>query len=203
MKTLPIFLSTLLFFAACKEKPKSLSVSTQTTAEQIDSLSSEATAIKIAIDSTLLIQPTIFRGINLDSKLADAQKKFGKLLKKEVLQTGEGDFDIFRLYDEKGNPLAFLMATDTKPYLIDNITVTSENAKTPDGLSVGKNLGDLLAVYPKLKVSGSEIEGWTHAEAGGYLFKLDTNFWEGNIDIKRLNKKTKVTEVLLNGFQPE
>jgi hypothetical protein len=193
MKTLPILLASTLLIAACKEKPATETV------QKTDSTIQKP--VVVAIDSSLLIFPLNFRGLKLEGSLAEAKKKFGKLLKKEILQTGEGDFDIYRLYDEKGNPLAFFIPTENKPPLIDNITITSEAAQTPDGLKVGKTLGDLLAVYPKLTVSGSEIEGWTHAQAGGYLFKLDTNFWEGNIEIKRLNKKTKITEVLLNGLQ--
>ena len=90
-------------------------------------------------DTKLLITRNSFMGIQPGDNIIDHQA----YLKKDLLQTGEGDFEIFLIHVPKGNPLGYLHPDPNDEERVGMIVDTSPQAKTEDGLSVGMTLGDL------------------------------------------------------------
>lgn len=147
----------------------------------------EATNIK------LLITRKSFMGIQPGDKITDHQAK----LKKDLLQTGEGDFEIFLINDPNGNPLGYLHPDPNDEQLVGMIVITSPEAKTEDGLSVGMTLGDLREKLTNYEIHGSEIEGYTAAYHGPFSYQLDSRNWEYDLDASTIGDEVKIIEITL------
>lgn len=145
---------------------------------------------KVTKTNELLIETTSFYGISIGDDISEHADK----LKKALLQTGEGDFDIFEI--RKGEDvLGFIFPNYKDETKVGDITVTSPLASTKEGLKVGSTFEELEKVFTDFVINGSEIEGYTHVEAAGLAYKLDVYMQEQNIDKSKIDKSTKITEI--------
>jgi hypothetical protein len=148
-------------------------------------------------DNELIIYETSFLGLSSDMKISD----YKGTLEKGLLQTGDGDFDIFNVKDSKGNIVAYFVPFGEvrgKEDKVGSITVTSELAKTEDGFKIGDTFGMLLEKYPNLKVYGSEIEGYTQAVVNDKLgYRLDEQHYNYELKISEIKKETKIIEITI------
>lgn len=118
-------------------------------------------------------------------------------LKKDILQTGEGDFDIWTIQHEEHGEIGYVMEDFQRVGTIGVIHFTSEKIRTVRGLGVGTSWAEVKNVYPSIVAHGSEIEGYTSAEAGDYVFELDARHWSYEIDQEKITPETKVTALLV------
>ncbi|WP_338768892.1 hypothetical protein WAF17_08725 [Bernardetia sp. ABR2-2B] len=140
-------------------------------------------------ENELIIYEKTFLGLSSDMKIAD----YEGTLEKGLLQTGEGDFDIFNVKDKDGNIVAYFVPFEEK---VGSITVTSELAQTEDGISIGDTFGTLLEKYPNLKVYGSEIEGYTQAIVNDELgYRLDEQHYDYELKTSDIKKDSKIIEI--------
>ncbi|PIY11219.1 MAG: hypothetical protein COZ18_04490 [Flexibacter sp. CG_4_10_14_3_um_filter_32_15] len=174
--------------------------STQLTEEVIEEMT-EVTETKeeIAEEKTqetneLIIYEKSFLGLSSDMKISDYQGT----LEKGLLQTGEGDFDIFNVKDKEGNIVAYFVPFGEKEDKVGTITVTSELAKTEDGIKIGDTFGTLLEKYPNLEVFGSEIEGYTQAIVNEELgYRLDEQHYNYELTTSEVNQGAKIIEITI------
>ena len=143
--------------------------------------------------SALLISETSFEGISPSDEIS----KHEPSLEKEVLKTGEGNFDIYRIKNKEGS-LAYLMPDPRDEALVGNIIIDSPKAKTKDGFQVGSTLADLTKKYPNLEIHGSEIEGRTYANIGNLSYRLDAANWSYEIDKSKISPNSKILEIIIN-----
>ncbi len=147
-------------------------------------------------DNELIIYQTSFLGLSPDTKIAD----YKGTLEKGLLQTGEGDFPMFNMKDSEGNIVAYFVPfgeVEGKEDKVGSITITSELAKTEDGIKIGDTFGTLLEKYPDLKVYGSEIEGYTQAVVGDLGYRLDEQHYSYQLKTSEVKKDTKITEITI------
>ncbi|AFM05035.1 hypothetical protein Fleli_2678 [Bernardetia litoralis DSM 6794] len=142
-------------------------------------------------DNELIIYEKSFLGLSSDMKISD----YKGTLEKGLLQTGEGDFEKFDVKDKDGNVVAYFVPFEEK---VGSITVTSELAKTEDGIKIGDTFGTLLDKYPNLKVYGSEIEGYTQAIVNDELgYRLDEQHYNYELKTSEIKKETKIIEITI------
>lgn len=151
-------------------------------------------AVETAVtNSKLLITSKSFMGIQPGDNIIDHQA----YLKKDLLQTGEGDFEIFQINDPKGTSVGYLHPDPNDEELVGMIVVTSPEARTEDGLSVGMTLGDLRSKLTDYEIHGSEIEGYTAAYHGQFSYQLDSRNWEYDLDASTIADDVKILEITL------
>ncbi len=171
--------------------------SSQTTeVESAEQTSEEVTQVKEETKqegSYLTIYQKSFLGLSPDMNIKD----YKGTLEKGLLQTGEGDFDIFNVKDDKGNIVAYFAPFGEKEDKVGYITITSEQAKTEDGIKIGDTFGTLLKKYPDLKVFGSEIEGYTEAVVGTLGYRLDEQHYSYELKVSDVKKETEIIEITI------
>ncbi|WP_020538619.1 DUF5991 domain-containing protein [Lewinella cohaerens] len=141
----------------------------------------------------LLITSKSFVGIQPGDKITDHQTS----LQKDMLETGEGDFEIYQILDQQGTAIGYLHPDPNDEQLVGMIVVTSPEAKTEDGLSVGMTLGDLREKLTGYEIHGSEIEGYTAAYHGPFSYQLDSYNWEYDLDASKIADDVKIIEITL------
>lgn len=141
-------------------------------------------------DRDLLITTTSFFGLSRGDKIA----AHSKILKKDVLKTGEGDFDVYKIMDGK-TLLGYVYPHPKNKKLIGDIEITSSLASTKNGIRISSTLADLEKIYPNIKIHGSEIEGRTYAVLGKMSFKLDVYLSTYKVDRSKIKKSTKITQI--------
>lgn len=141
----------------------------------------------------LLITSKSFVGIQPGDKITDHQTS----LQKDMLQTGEGDFEIYQILDQQGTSIGYLHPDANDEQLVGMIVITSPEAKTEDGLSVGMTLGDLRKKLTGYEIHGSEIEGYTAAYYGPFSYQLDSYNWEYDLDASKIADEVKIIEITL------
>lgn len=144
-------------------------------------------------NSKLLITSKSFMGIKPGDNITDHEAH----LKKDLLQTGEGDFEIYQILDQKSAPVGYLHPDPNDEQLVGMIVVTSPEAKTEDGLSIGMTLGDLREKLTDYEIHGSEIEGYTAAYHGPFSYQLDSYNWEYDLDASKIADDVKIIEITL------
>jgi hypothetical protein len=144
-------------------------------------------------NTKLLITSKSFVGIQPGDKIMDHQTS----IKKDMLQTGEGDFEIYQILDQQGVAVGYLHPDPNDEQLVGMIVVTSPEAKTEDGLSVGMTLGDLREKLTGYEIHGSEIEGYTAAYHGPFSYQLDSRNWEYDLDASTIADEVKIIEITL------
>lgn len=160
--------------------------------KEIAEVTEEVTEEKTQEVDELTIYETSFLGLSPDMKISD----YKGTLEKGLLQTGEGDFDIFNVKDKDGNTVAYFVPFGENEDKVGSITVTSELAKTEDGIKIGDTFGTLLEKYPNLKVYGSEIEGYTQAIVNEKLgYRLDEQHYNYELKTSEIKKETKIIEI--------
>lgn len=153
----------------------------------------ETTESNVQDNTELIIYQKSFLGLSPDMKISD----YKGTLEKGLLQTGEGDFDILNVKDDKGNVVAYFLPFGEKEDKVGSITVTSELAKTEDGIKIGDTFGTLLEKYPNLQVFGSEIEGYTQAVVGDLGFRLDEQHYTYELKTSEIKKNTEIIEITI------
>lgn len=144
-------------------------------------------------ENELTIYQNSFLGISTDTKISDYEGK----LEKDVLQTGEGDFDIYNIKDSEGNVVGYFSPFGEMEDSVGIITVTSELAQTEDGIKIGDSFKTLLEKYPNLEVFGSEIEGYTQATVGRLGYRLDEQHYNYELKPSDIKSETKIIEITI------
>ncbi|MFK7969293.1 MAG: hypothetical protein AB8F95_02950 [Bacteroidia bacterium] len=190
MKSISIFsliLTALLLFACSPQKSNEAETAGNTT-------DSKPASTKPANDA-LIITAKTFRGITLGDKI-DAHSDY---VAKDILKTGEGDFDIFRVKDANGNSLGYIMPDPGDENIVGDITVESPMATTVDGIKVGMTWADLLKAIPGIEVHGSEIEGRTYARHEGIMYRLDSSNYTYELDPSKVALNAAILEIVVWG----
>jgi hypothetical protein len=118
-------------------------------------------------------------------------------LKKDLLQTGEGDFDIWTIQEEDFGEVGYVMEDYQQAGRIGSLHITAEAIRTVHGLGVGSTWEELKKKFSSATAHGSEIEGYTSVEADGFVFELDVRHWSYDIDQSKIDPKTKVTALIV------
>ncbi|WP_375562574.1 hypothetical protein ACE193_08520 [Bernardetia sp. OM2101] len=188
-----IALSTSLFSCGSNQTKEAESTEVEavdTTTVVVEEVKEEVVE-EIKQENELIIYEKSFLGLSSGMKITD----YKGTLEKGLLQTGEGDFDIFNVKDKDGNIVAYFDPFEGK---VGTITVTSELAKTEDGIKIGDTFGTLLEKYPNLKVFGSEIEGYTQAIVNDELgYRLDEQHYNYELKTSDIKKDTKIIEITI------
>jgi hypothetical protein len=161
--------------------------------EEMTEVTEEIAEEKAQETNELIIYQKSFLDLSPDTKITD----YKGTLEKGLLQTGEGDFDMFNVKDDKGNIVAYFVPFGEKEDKVGSISVTSELAKTEDGIKIGDTFGTLLEKYPNLEVFGSEIEGYTQAVVGNLGYKLDEQHYNYELKVSEVKKDTKIIEITI------
>lgn len=192
--TFILVFASLLSCSSGQTKEVESTEATEEIIEEMTEVTEEIAGEKVQETNELIIYQKSFLGLSSDMKISDYQGT----LEKDLLQTGEGDFDIFNVKDKEGNVVAYFVPFGEKEDKVGTITVTSELAKTEDGIKIGDTFETLLAKYPDLKVYGSEIEGYTQAIVNEELgYRLDEQHYNYELKTSEIKKDTKIIEITI------
>ena len=175
----------------------SLNACKQNSTDQIVEHAEDVQGAPVELNAETLIRPGNAFGIEIGMPVAmlDSNR-----FTKGVLQTGEGDFDVYWVEgDNHDNSLGYVLPMDfvDQGELVHMMVVLSPKHKTVEFMGVGHTLAELRQAYPTLSVHGSEIEGYVFASAPNYDFKLDMHDMRSDIPLEELDPEVKVTEVWL------
>lgn len=160
----------------------------------------EATSNKTTVVATpieeesLIIFQNSFLNISPGSQIAEHEAR----IEKGILQTGEGDFEVYNIHNAQKEVIAYFFADHADPELVGTIYVTSPLAQTEDGISMGDPFSDLVAKYSELEVHGSEIESRTVADVGNLSFRIDDSHATYKLEISAVSKDAKIIEIAIN-----
>ena len=98
----------------------------------------------------LLISPVSFRGI----QVGDLITSHSDYIQKEQLQTGEGNFAVYRIKDFNNNPAGYFLPDPKDPERVGDITVETQMAKTAKGIKIGSTFQELQKAFPNILVHG-------------------------------------------------
>lgn len=115
-------------------------------------------------------------------------------LRAGVLSTGEADFPVYYIDGAEGTELGYLMLDEDETTITD-ITVTSPDVATKNGITVGMTYADLQKILGDFEVFGSEIEGYTHAAKDDYWYRLDAGNWSQEVDPATLKPDTRILSI--------
>jgi hypothetical protein len=175
-KVILYFCVIATIFQSCNE--------TASTNQQSDQ---QASTEQQEVNTTYLMTSDAFFGLRKNEKIPSD-------LEKSVLETGEGNFDIFLITDDDGT-LGYIHPDMDDELLIGSMVITSQKVFTPHGLSVGMTFGKLQEKYPNVEVYGSEIEGYTSAMIEDIYYALAFNHWSYDLDAKLIPSDTKIIEI--------
>jgi hypothetical protein len=175
-----------LGLTGCNSTPEQVAEATEKTVEEVTETAVEA--VKPEMDGTY--------GIRVGDVIADNEK-----LRKDVLQTGEGDFDIYYFDADDGQPAGYVMEDLQNPILVGDVYVIRKGATVPGakGVKVGDSWGDLRAAFPEVEVHGSEIQSWTYAYVGEMSFKLEASNTEYELSHSDVSDSAKIQEIAYGG----
>lgn len=139
----------------------------------------------------LTITSTSFRGISVGDNIS----QHTDYIQKETLQTGEGDFEVYRIKDFNNHPVGYLIPDPTDVTLVGDITIESPTANTAQGIKVGSTFEELSKAIPNIPVHGSEIEGRTYAIDNNLAYRLNAAHFSYEIDPSKIAPTTKITEI--------
>ena len=141
-----------------------------------------------------LISGKSFRGIKIGDKISS----HGSYIRKDTLKTGDGDFTVYLIKNFANQSIGYFFPDPNNERLIGDITVTSKAAATKHDIRVGDSFRKLRKKLPALKVSGSELEGRTHARYKSLSYRLDINNFNYKVDMRDIPLKTKIIEIIIN-----
>ncbi|NJL14072.1 MAG: hypothetical protein HC913_14410 [Microscillaceae bacterium] len=199
MRFFPVFLLFILFFA-CSPSENTTEEKNDTTknAENGSEATEESTTSdeNTLLDSPYLISKGTFFGVNIGDNLDALKKDKPDSFREDVVETGEGSFDVVKILDENGDALADIHF-QSEENNVNLVEIYSEKAFTIDGLKIGKSFKDILKIYPDALPHGSEIEGQVNVEADGIYYRLDERNTSYDIDLESFNKDAKITAIIL------
>jgi uncharacterized protein YecT (DUF1311 family) len=149
--------------------------------------------LKSMDEAAYLISSNGFQGVFVGDLIANKMN----VLEKDILKTGEGDFDILTIKDGNGTVIANVFPDPRNPAKVGDITVLSPLAKTTEGIHIGMTVGDLEKQFGNIEIHGSEIEGTTSVLIGNLRYTIDAHFWSYNIDQSKIDKETKITQIAI------
>jgi hypothetical protein len=144
-------------------------------------------------DDPYLVSNGYFLGLKPGGSLAE----FVDGLRSDVLQTGEGDFDVHYIDSAEGDELGYVMADPRDEGTIGNIYITSSKVVTEKGVRVGMSFSELQDKIFELEIHGSEIEGQTYVVSDGLAYRLDAGNWSYEIDPSTIKPETKIIEIVV------
>lgn len=166
----PLFIAGMILLSACQtEKPVE-----ETTTPETPPKTSVAKVSTIDIQS--MMDAVGLSGIETRSPMTEVIEKATQKIERGTVENGEGIFDVYKIMDEQGEELATLhyVEGENGDEILFDIEITSDQVATPEGIRVGDPLSKLRSVYDNIEISGSEIEGWTHAHVGDVAFRLES-----------------------------
>lgn len=158
------------------------------TEEKTDEQISEIQEVKEEQEDPYIITEEAFYGLKRGD---DIPSNF----KKDILETGQGNFDIVVIVDEIGEELGYLHPFDNK---VGYVFVTSEKATSQHGIKVGTTFGELDDKFPNAKVYGTQ-DGDVYVSIGEKLrYYISTDYGEGEIDKSTIAKVAKVYAIAIH-----
>jgi hypothetical protein len=188
LKTLVLLVTLFILLISCEENK---APATETTEEISD------TTTEVAPTEEEEVPLTIFQNSFLTISPGNQIAEHKAVIEEDLLQTGEGDFEIYNIKDQKNKVVAYFLADPMDNEIIGDIYITSRLAQTEDGIGIGHTFGDLLTKYPDLEVHGSEIESQTFANLGSLSFKLDEPHVTYDLEISAVSKEAKILEIVI------
>ncbi|MFT5645614.1 MAG: hypothetical protein ACI976_000287 [Aureispira sp.] len=188
--TKTIFLLSFFFIltTSCDEtKAPATEVQEETTSK------TTAVATPIEEEESLIIFQNSFLNISPGSQIAEHETR----IEKGLLQTGDGDFEIYNILDAQKTVVAYFLADPVDTELVGDIYVTSPLAYTEDDIRIGNTFGILVTKYETLEVHGSEIESQTFANLGSLSFKIDEAHTMYDLEISAVSKEAKIIEIVI------
>ncbi|MFK8163373.1 MAG: hypothetical protein AB8H12_13000 [Lewinella sp.] len=196
MKSLFAFLLLIILMSCGNDQPAtdtaSIDVPTADAPAPPPAIDEDATTA-VGNDDPYLISNGYFLGLKPGGSLAE----FVDGLRSDVLQTGEGDFDVHYIDSAEGDELGYVMADPRDEGTIGNIYITSPKVVTEKGVRVGMSYSALTEKMGQLEVHGSEIEGYTFANTEGMAFRLDAGNWSYEVDPSTIKPETKIIEIVI------
>lgn len=195
----PIFAFVLLLICLSCGTDKSIADTTglETPAADTPDPNDGNTAIyDVDADDPYLISNGYFLGLTPGGSLAE----FSDGLRSGVLQTGEGDFDVFYIDSAEGDELGYVIADPRDEQTIGAIYITSKDVVTEKGVRVGISFAELQQRVGKVEVHGSEIEGYTYAYTDGMAYRLDSGNWSYEVDMSTIAPETEIIEIVIDSM---
>ena len=134
-----------------------------------------------------------FYGIEVGQAISAIETK----IEASVLQTGEGDFDVYDIFDEDGTALGNFFPNLDDPTLVGNIEVTTPKAQTAEGFKVGTTYAEIQEQLTDYEVHGSEIEGQTHVYYNNFALRLDHQSADYELDKAAIPATAKVLYIVV------
>lgn len=104
--------------------------------------------------------------------LLSSELREGDVLINDILETGDGTFDIYRLVSNGIDIARFYYESD----YIGTIEIIHYSGTPDDMISPGHTFGDLRKTYDNPVAYGSEIEGRVFVQTGGVGFRMDAGW---------------------------
>lgn len=110
-----------------------------------------------------------------DQGMQEFTKAATRPIRPGTVINGEGQFPVYQVFDENDMVLAniYYIQNDALLNIPHFVDIVSSRITTPEGIKVGDSYGKLVETYGELPLTGSEIEGWTHAYLGELQLRID------------------------------
>lgn len=110
-----------------------------------------------------------------DMGMQEFTKAASRPIRPGTVINGEGQFPVYQIFDENDMVLAniYYIQNDAMQDIPHFVEIVSSTITTPEGIKVGDTYGKLTETYGDLALTGSEIEGWTHAYLGELQLRID------------------------------
>lgn len=135
-----------------------------------------------------LVTTNSFYGFTIGEKFGD--------LEKFLMQTGEGDFDVFLIKDENGEQLGHINPDYRDESLVGGFAITTKKAITEDGVRIGMTYAEFNEKFPDAELHGSEIEGYTSTNVNKHVYyELSDRHWEYELDKSKISKDATIVGI--------
>ncbi|MFK7946995.1 MAG: hypothetical protein AB8G11_05350 [Saprospiraceae bacterium] len=181
-----IFCLVIVGFQSCDD-----SASTEQESQQTQQIQQPQAVEAEQEANPFLVTTNSFYGFTIGEKFGD--------LEKFLMQTGEGDFDVFLIKDENGEKLGHIDSHYKDESLVGGITITTEKAVTEDGVKIGMTYADFNAKFPNAELHGSEIEGYTSTNVNkNVYYELSDRHWEYELDKSAISKDATIVGITVH-----
>ncbi len=137
-------------------------------------------------------------GVKAGMRIADLQH----VLVRGKIRTGEGTLEVYRIRDDKGGPMGYVVPRIGNSDLVGDITLDSKKVLTSHEIRVGDDYFKLKEAVKDIRINGSEIEGRVYASTGRVLYRLDIVNFNQELDKSKIPDDTKVTEIIIKDLKP-
>lgn len=143
--------------------------------------------------SDYLITEQSFEGLTVGQPITEIADQ----VEKGKLENGEGEFDVYYLKAENGQPLAYFHPDPNDNTRIGDLVITSELPQTKEGLQVGMTYAEIESKIKPFEVHGSEIESRTAIFYKQWALGLDYPSTDYDLDRNEIPKEAKVTNITI------